>query len=184
MPAITDRLLSQGNIMVVDDNPANLKLLRDMLGKRNYEVRAFPRGRLALAAAEQEPPDLILLDTSMPEMDGYQVCEQLKSDESLAGIPVMFISALNAVEDQVKAFRSGGVDYISKPFQFDEVNARVETQLQLYKLRRASKLQNERLEAAVAVRTRALSEATERLTILDRSKSDFTHENTFEQTPH
>ena len=126
--------------MIVDDNPANLKLLEDMLRQHGYEVRSFPRGRLALAAAEQEPPDLILLDINMPEMNGYEVCEQLKSSARLAGIPVIFLSALNAIEDKVKGFRSGGVDYISKPFQFEEVQARVETHL---KLRRAQQAEHD-----------------------------------------
>lgn len=96
------------NIMIVDDNPANLKLLEDMLRQQGYEVRSFPRGRLALSAADQEPPDLILLDINMPEMNGYEVCERLKSSGLLADIPVIFISALNATEDKVKGFRSGG----------------------------------------------------------------------------
>ena len=125
----------QGNIMVVDDNPANLKLLEDMLRQHGYEVRSFPRGRLALAAAEQEPPDLILLDINVPEMNGYEVCQQLKSNAGLAGIPVIFLSALNAIEDKMQGFRSGGVDYISKPFQFEEVEVRVETHLQLQRAR-------------------------------------------------
>ena len=130
MPPLMEQALApHGNIMVVDDNPANLKLLEDMLRQHGYEVRSFPRGRLALAAADQEPPDLILLDINMPEMNGYEVCEQLKSSARLAGIPVIFLSALNAIEDKVKGFRSGGVDYISKPFQFEEVQARVETHL-------------------------------------------------------
>ncbi len=129
--------------MIVDDNPANLKLLEDMLRQHGYEVRSFPRGRLALAAADQEPPDLILLDINMPEMNGYEVCEQLKSSTRLSGIPVIFLSALNAIEDKVKGFRSGGVDYISKPFQFEEVQARVETHL---KLRRAQQAEHDLLE--------------------------------------
>jgi response regulator RpfG family c-di-GMP phosphodiesterase len=133
----------QGNIMVVDDNPANLKLLEDMLRRQWYEVRSFPRGRLALAAAEQEPPDLILLDINMPEINGYEVCEQLKSSAHLSGIPVIFLSALTAIEDKVKGFRSGGVDYISKPFQFEEVQARLETHL---KLRRAQQAEHDLLE--------------------------------------
>ena len=111
--------------------------------QHGYEVRSFPRGRLALAAAEQEPPDLILLDINMPEMNGYEVCERLKSSALLADIPVIFLSALNATEDKVKGFRSGGVDYISKPFQFEEVQARVETHL---KLRRAQQAEHDLLE--------------------------------------
>jgi len=123
--------------MVVDDNPANLKLLEDMLRLHQYEVRSFPRGRLALAAADQEPPDLILLDINMPEMNGYEVCEQLKSSSRLAGIPVIFLSALDAMEDKIKGFRSGGVDYISKPFQFEEVQVRLETHLKLQRVQQA-----------------------------------------------
>src|SRR5713101_4563398 len=159
--------------MIVDDNPANLKLLADMLLQQGHEVCSFPLGRLALAAAMKNPPDLILLDINMPEMNGYEVCERLKSTEELSEIPVIFLSALNETQDKVKAFRSGAVDYISKPFQFEEVHARVETHLKLHGFQRALKLQNERLEEAVAARTRELAEANERLTILDRSKNEF-----------
>jgi CheY-like chemotaxis protein len=150
MPPVTQQSVSpgaHGNIMIVDDNPANLKLLDDMLRQQAYEVRSFPRGRLALAAAEHEPPDLFLLDVTMPEMDGYELCERLKSSPALSGIPVIFISALNATEDKVKGFRSGGVDYISKPFQLEEVHARVETHL---KLRRAQQSEYELLEKTLA----------------------------------
>src|SRR6266404_8189553 len=129
--------------MIVDDNPANLKLLEEMLLQRGQEVRSFPLGRLALAAAARNPPDLILLDINMPEMNGYEVCERLKSTQELSGIPVIFLSALNETQDKVRAFRSGAVDYISKPFQFEEVQARVETHLQMHQLRRELKLQNE-----------------------------------------
>ncbi len=132
-----------GNIMIVDDNPTNLKLLDDMLREHGYEVSSFPRGRLALAAAKHKPPDLILLDINMPEMNGYEVCERLKCDEHLSPIPVIFLSALNEVEDKVKGFRSGGVDYIAKPFHFGEVQARVETHL---KLRRAQQAEHDLLE--------------------------------------
>src|SRR5580693_5487313 len=120
--------------MVVDDNPANLKLLEGMLGQQGYEVRSFPAGRLALAAAKRNPPDLILLDINMPEMNGYEVCEHLKADEKLKGIPVIFISALTEQLDKVKAFAIGGVDYLTKPFQMEELHARVETHLKLRRL--------------------------------------------------
>jgi len=120
-----------GTIMVVDDTPANLKLLQDMLQAKGYLVRTFPRGAMALAAAANKPPDLILLDINMPEMNGFEVCERLKSDNALKDIPVIFISALSETEDKVKAFSFGGVDYITKPFHFDEVSARVETHLRL-----------------------------------------------------
>jgi two-component system sensor histidine kinase/response regulator len=163
----------QNDIMIVDDNPANLKLLEDMLRQRGHEVCSFPRGRLALARAARNPPDLILLDINMPEMNGYEVCERLKSIEGVAGIPVIFLSALSETQDKVKAFQSGAVDYISKPFQFEEVHARVETHLKLHHLQRELKLHNERLEEAVAARTRELAEANVRLTILDRSKNQF-----------
>ena len=143
MPQLIEPAQRQASIMAVDDNPANLKLLEDMLRQNNYEVRSFPRGRLALAAVDREAPDLILLDISMPEMNGYEVCEHLKSDSRHSGIPVIFLSALNAVEDKMQAFRSGGVDYISKPFQFEEVQARVETHI---KLRRAQQAEHDLLE--------------------------------------
>ena len=165
--------MAQSDIMIVDDNPANLKLLEDMLLGEGYEVHSFPSGRLALAAAIRYPPDLILLDINMPEMNGYQVCERLKSSGELADIPVIFLSALNEAEDKVQAFRSGGVDYISKPFQFEEVHARVETHVNLHNLQRGLKRQNERLEESVAARTRELAEANRRLTLLDRSKNEF-----------
>jgi DNA-binding response OmpR family regulator len=157
----------------VDDNRANLKLLEDMLLQQGHKVFSFPVGRLALEAAKKRSPDLILLDINMPEMNGYEVCERLKSLNGLASIPVIFLSALGETEDKVKAFRAGGVDYISKPFQLEEVHARVETHLKLRGLQKASELQNERLEQAIAARTLELSIANERLRILDRSKNDF-----------
>jgi two-component system sensor histidine kinase/response regulator len=170
---LTGQSLIQNDIMIVDDNPANLKLLEGMLLQQGHEVRSFPMGRLALAAAARNPPDLILLDINMPEMNGYEVCERLKSDGKLSDIPVIFLSALTETQDKVKAFRSGAVDYVSKPFQFEEVHARVETHLKLHGLQRALRLHNEHLEEAVAARTRELAEANERLTILDSSKNDF-----------
>jgi two-component system sensor histidine kinase/response regulator len=173
MASMKEHSPAQSDIMIVDDNPANLKLLEDMLLQQGYEVRSFPRGRLALTAAARNPPDLILLDINMPEMNGYEVCERLKSTGTLSDIPIIFLSALNETQDKVKAFRSGAVDYISKPFQFEEIQVRVETHLKLHRLQRAMKLQNERLEEAVAARTRELVEVNERLTILDRSKNEF-----------
>ncbi len=163
----------RGDIMVVDDNPANLKLLEDILAQQGHEVRSFPRGRLALAAAMKKLPDLILLDINMPEMDGYEVCNRLKATGELSSIPVIFLSALSETKDKVKAFRSGAVDYISKPFQFEEVHARVETHLKLHSLQQALKRQNDCLEEAVSARTRELAEANHRLTLLDSSKNDF-----------
>lgn len=122
------------SILVVDDTPANLQVLAGMLKDRGYKVRPVPNGKLALLAARKDPPDLILLDINMPEMNGYEVCEHLKADAVLLGIPVIFISALTEQLDKVKAFAIGGVDYITKPFQMEELHARVETHLKLRRL--------------------------------------------------
>src|SRR3984885_737832 len=151
------------SIMVVDDQPANLKLLEDMLKVRGYKVRSFPRGRLALAAAVQNPPDLFLLDINMPEMNGYELCECLKSNPALSTAPVIFLSALSATEDKVKAFQAGGADYVTKPFQLEEVQARVLTHLKLHQLQQALRLQNDLLEEAVNHRTKELRDAIKQL---------------------
>jgi two-component system sensor histidine kinase/response regulator len=151
------------SIIVVDDQPANLKLLEDMLTVRGYQVRSFPRGRLALAAAVQNPPDLFLLDINMPEMNGYEVCERLKSNPELSAAPVIFLSALSATEDKVKAFQAGGADYITKPFQLEEVQARVLTHLKLYQLQRTLRLQNDVLDEAVNRRTKELNAVVQQL---------------------
>ena len=124
------------SIIVVDDTPANLHLLTGMLKERGYKVRPVSSGKFALQTAKHDPPDLILLDIIMPEMNGYEVCECLKADEQLSGIPVIFISALNETMDKVKAFKVGGVDYVTKPFQFEEVHARVATHLELRRQKR------------------------------------------------
>ena len=133
------------SIMVVDDTPANLHLLTGMLKKRGYKVRPVSSGKFALQTAKHDPPDLILLDIIMPEMNGYEVCECLKADEQLSGIPVIFISALNETMDKVKAFKVGGVDYVTKPFQFEEVQARVATHLELRRQKRLIQESNEQL---------------------------------------
>jgi len=122
------------SILIVDDTPANLQVLAGMLKDRKYKVRPVPNGTLALQAAQREPPDLILLDINMPEMNGYEVCEKLKADDWLKGIPVIFISALAEPLDKVRAFAFGGVDYITKPFQMEELYARVETHLKIRRL--------------------------------------------------
>ena len=105
------------NILVVDDVPANLKLLDDILKYEGYKTRPVPSGELALRAAEKEKPDLILLDIMMPGIDGFEVCRQLKENPSLKDIPVIFISALGDTVSVVRALATGGVDYINKPFQ-------------------------------------------------------------------
>lgn len=122
------------SILAVDDTPANLQVLAGMLKDRGYKVRPVPSGKLALLAAQRDPPDLILLDINMPEMNGYELCEKLKADDKLKAIPVIFISALTDQLDKVKAFTTGGVDYLTKPFQMEELYARVETHLKLRRL--------------------------------------------------
>ena len=136
------------SILVVDDTPANLRLLTGMLKKLGYKVRSVSDGEFALQTAKHDPPDLILLDVLMPDMNGYEVCERLKADEELAQIPVIFISALNETMDKVKAFDVGGVDYITKPFQLREVQARVATHLELHRQKRLLEESYEKLEAA------------------------------------
>ncbi len=136
------------SILVVDDTPANLQVLTGMLKDHRYKVRPVPSGKLALQAAQRDPPDLILLDINMPEMNGYEVCERLKADEWLRGIPVIFISALAEPLDKVRAFALGGVDYITKPFQMEELHARVATHLKLRRLQVELEETNARLERA------------------------------------
>jgi signal transduction histidine kinase len=118
-------------ILVVDDTPANLRLLTTMLMGGGYKVRPVSSGAMALRVIETSRPDLVLLDVNMPDMDGYEVCRRLKADERWRDIPVLFISALTDTADKVRAFQAGGVDYVGKPFQFEEVDARVRTHLEL-----------------------------------------------------
>lgn len=119
----------KGNILLVDDLPDNLRLLSELLQKLNYEVRSVTSGKMALRTLKVKKCDVILLDIKMPEMDGYEVCQYIKNDPDLAHLPVIFISALDDAFDKVKAFEVGAVDYITKPFQVEEVVARLENQL-------------------------------------------------------
>jgi signal transduction histidine kinase len=119
------------NILVVDDTPDNLRLLSAMLTAQGFEVRKALNGKMALTACQMVLPDVILLDINMPDMDGYQVCQQLKADQKTCEVPVIFISALDDVVDKVKAFDVGGVDYIAKPFHGAEVVLRIENQINL-----------------------------------------------------
>jgi len=127
MDTATDR----ANILIVDDTPANLHLLTRILQQNGYKVRTVANGELALQAVNAALPDLILLDITMPSMDGYEVCARLKANAPTEEIPVIFISALDELLDKFKAFAVGGVDYITKPFQVTEVLARVKTHLAL-----------------------------------------------------
>ena len=119
------------SVLVVDDGIDNLRLLSDFLGEHGYEVRAVTTGRQALQAVEHDPPDLILLDITMPEMNGYEVCQRLKAKDRSRDVPVIFLTSLTDTADKVRAFDAGGVDYVTKPFQFDEVLARVKTHVAL-----------------------------------------------------
>lgn len=126
----------KADIIVVDDNPDNLAFLTDMLRKSGYLARGARTGKLALAAAEMSPPDLFLLDVNMPEMDGYEVCKRIRKNPRHADTPVIFISASDEAFDKVTAFSVGGVDYVTKPFQYEVVVARIETHLRLNRQRR------------------------------------------------
>lgn len=138
--------ISKGNILIVDDTPDNLRLLSSTLTARGYKVRCAIDGAMALMAAQAAPPDLIMLDIKMPQMDGYEVCQHLKGDERTREIPIIFISALDEVLDKVKAFTIGGVDYIQKPFQVEEVLARVKSQLTIRRLQVQLQAQNNQLQ--------------------------------------
>lgn len=150
---INESLPYKGDILVVDDTPANLTLLTQMLSEQGYKVRVAPIGKMVLRSVQSNPPALILLDIQMPGMDGYQVCEQLKLDPDACDIPVIFISALDEAIDKVKAFKVGGVDYITKPFQSVEVLARVENQLRIRSLQLELIKQNTQLEQEIQRRT-------------------------------
>lgn len=137
-------------ILIVDDTPANLDLLRNILKEQGYKVRIAAGGRRALESARLSPPDLLLLDIMMPDMDGYETCRAFKVDPRLHGIPIIFISALDDALDKVKAFDCGAVDYIPKPFQDKEVMARVQNQLRIQELQKDLLVQNHNLAMALA----------------------------------
>ena len=141
-----------GNILVVDDTPENLRLLSTMLTHRGYAPRCVINGPMALRACNSNPPDLILLDIMMPEMNGYEVCKHLKLEAKTREIPVIFISAKDEVFDKVNAFAVGAVDYIRKPFQFEEVLARIESHLTLRNLQKQLKEQNVLLQEEISSR--------------------------------
>ena len=135
----------QGDILLVDDTPDNLRVLSAMLTNQGFEVRKALSGQRAIASVRADPPDLILLDIKMPEMDGYTVCQYLKDDPQTREVPIIFISALDDVLDKVRAFAVGGVDYVTKPFQEMEVLARIEHQLRIQRLQRQLMEQNQEL---------------------------------------
>lgn len=152
-----------GNILVVDDTPDNLRVLSASLTEQGYQVRCVKNGAMALLTAQKEPPDLILLDIKMPDMDGYEVCEKLKSNQLTHDIPVIFLSALDDIFDKVKAFNVGGVDYMNKPFQVEEVLIRVKHQLDLQSAKSEVAQLNNSLEQKVQQRTSQLEQVVSEL---------------------
>lgn len=148
-------------LLIVDDTAFNQKILTHLLDKVGYQVTAVSNAAAALTMIKLAPPDLILLDICMPEMDGYELCQILKSDPTTCEIPILFISALNEVEHKIQAFKFGGVDYITKPFHVEEVLARIDTHITLRRLHHQLQAQNERLQAEV--RDRLAAEAALRV---------------------
>jgi two-component system, sensor histidine kinase and response regulator len=138
------------NILIVDDTPENLHVLTRLLADAGYRPRPAPSGAVALRAAQVEAPDLVLLDIRMPEMDGYEVCRRLKADPVLRSVPVLFLSALTDTDVKLQAFTVGGVDYVTKPFQVEEIKARVEAHLRLRRLQRQLETANRELAGANA----------------------------------
>ena len=137
------------SILIVDDTPDNVRLLSTILTEQGYQVRKALNGQRAIATAQEFPPNLILLDVMMPEMNGYEVCVQLKDSPKTSSIPVIFLSALDDVLDKVKAFDVGAVDYITKPFQNKEVLARVANQLTIQSQQKLLQEQTQQLEEFV-----------------------------------
>ena len=157
----------QADILAIDDTPENLQLLSQLLTNRQYKVRSVTKGTTAIRAAQAAPPDLILLDINMPEMGGYEVCEQLKADSRTAEIPIIFISALGETLDKVRAFEVGGVDFVTKPFQVEEVLARIKAHLQIRALQQQLQTQNEQLQKEIRDRIRCEQDLTQ-----EREKSE------------
>ena len=157
------------NILIVDDNIDNLGLLANLLSDRGYKVRKAINGKIALMGVRAEAPDLILLDILMPDLDGYEVCRQLKSDPNTTAIPVIFLSALDEGDDKVKGFQVGGEDYIAKPFEAEEVLARVEHQLQIQFLQKQLQQQNLQLKEREHRLNTILATMSDGLIVLDRN---------------
>ena len=151
------------SVLIVDDTPANLDVLQDMLASSGYEMLIAINGESALKQAEYAGPDIILLDVMMPGINGFETCRRLKQQESTREIPVIFMTALSDTADKVQGFEVGGVDYVTKPLQHEEVLARIETHLTLRNLQRELQLLNEDLERRVKERTAEVSEAYDKL---------------------
>ena len=150
---------SAATIMLVDDSRVNLHLLELMLSRQRYNVRSFRQGAAALEWAAENPPDLILLDVIMPVMDGFELCARIKADERLKDIPVIFISAMNDLKTKVKAFGAGAVDYITKPFEMEELHTRVRTHLEIRSMQVRLTQHNQELERLVEQKVREISDS-------------------------
>ena len=137
------------DILVVDDTAENIRFLAAMLMQQGYQVRKALNGKMALTAAQAAPPNLILLDVNMPDLDGFEVCKQLKADEKTAMVPVIFLSALDEVTDKVKAFQVGAIDFITKPFQFEDVLVRIQTHLKIQELQSQLQEKNSQVQQAL-----------------------------------
>ncbi|MEZ4527533.1 MAG: response regulator [Desulfobacterales bacterium] len=170
----------KAKILIVDDTIENLQLLSDILTQNGYSVTGAPDGPTALMIAENAPPDLILLDILMPGMDGYEVCTQLKAGEKTSHIPVIFLSALGEARSKVKGFAAGGVDFVTKPFQWEEVTARIEIHLKLRNFQKQLEEQNARLQAEIAARSRAEEELKKHSSQLEKLVLERTAELTRE----
>ncbi len=139
-------------ILIIDDSPLNLQYLQRLLTRSGYQVEIADSGKLGLETAIKTIPDLIILDIMMPEMDGYEVCQHLKADERTQSIPIIFVSVVEAVSEKVRAFQAGGADYVTKPFQQDELLARIQHQLTILTLHRQLQVQNAQLKAEIKIR--------------------------------
>ncbi len=144
--------MKRKNILIIEDNPQEVKSLAQILTREKYRIRPATSGLVGLKAAEAEPPDLILLDIKLPDISGFEICERLKKKRKTRGIPVVFISALDEVENKVKAFSQGGVDYITKPFYAQEVLSRIKTQISLRNMQKRLEHKNKQLRKEVNIR--------------------------------
>jgi DNA-binding response OmpR family regulator len=170
---MNDLNIEGSKIMIVDDTPQNLGVLEKMLAEKGYHVFAMTSGEAAIKSAAASRPELILLDVMMPGMNGYETCRKLKENPEMHDVAVIFLSAMNETDDKIKGFEAGGVDYITKPFQLDEVIVRVKTHLTVHKLQKELQKHNEHLETLVAERTRELEHAYKRVKNLEQLKGEF-----------
>jgi len=165
--------MNQETILVVDDNRTNLKVLRDLILSEGYDTLFAMNGVDAIAIAEEKRPDLILLDVMMPDIDGCETCKRLKNNPLTDTIPIIFLTALDDAESKVRAFEWGGTDYVSKPFNNNELLSRIKVRLKVRSQGLQLKDANRKLEAEVAARTEELAKANLELSKLDKAKSDF-----------